>query len=367
MAGNAYRWCQTQPEVRFTALQQAVAEASQSVELDEVAIPKYMNTIIRDLGYEWSSIRETGEYGLKELPPMPLLDSWLFMASFIETQHIPHEMAKAIAKHSWVRKTQERLRYKFLGDPIFTDFYSRHWRHVDMTALTNEQLSEACKGLVSSKEKGLSKAELARSIAVDKLYHAYTGREDSPDYRVDYPLLYFTPDALRRGGSVRDAYNLVQGMEPPAQRYASLNAAERAHTQWIEDERRERLEKDKMLGMPYKYNSQLREICSDSGWYLPKDAMSMIDRGREHHNCVGNYTQRQLWNLEYNVRRAIVIFNKDTTAELEFHVDAQGYIKYDGRVVQCKTAYNKEGIPKGLPTIIDKLCGQPASLLIVTR
>jgi hypothetical protein len=120
----------------------------------------------------------------------------------------------------------------------------------------------------------------------------------------------------------------------------------------------------------YCYTPEFEKLVDSYGFIVPSGPAALVFRGEQHHNCVGNYTDRHT-RFDYSdgsyfstVSR--ILFTKHATLELSF-IESYGKIVAT-TVVQYKGAYNKNmKEPEALTNMRIALTGMPWAILDVTK
>jgi hypothetical protein len=301
-----------------------------------------------------------------------LKDAALFDAVLFYNHYVSYSLTLGtIAGKPWKLKTFNKLR------PYLAESESVRQLYLDVKDILDLTTPYFTVKDFLERAKCHSLQHFSPMSNLDWVCDMYVGKENTNSYAWN-AIDYFTIPALRRIGNTLKAMDGIHGMPMPAERFTSLKQAKKAHDEWMLAEK-ERLERQMdMLRIPYHYEKELVEIVEKHGWYLPKTPADMLQRGYDHHNCVGSYEVRQngCFPATYNRRdystRNIVIFNDEASAELSFR--SQGYVLGNegavitsGRVIQCKGKYNKDMNQNGLEGIINDLRGLDAYILSVYK
>jgi len=167
----------------------------------------------------------------------------------------------------------------------------------------------------------------------------------SGKYSKDYALILkcCTPRlirSLRTEQQLNNVYDLLSDTTHVIGHvFDSINEIQRVH-----DERTEREVEALMKtceGKSYVYDDTFRAIVEKHNMFLPLGPSSLVERGKQHHNCVGTYDARHLSNLSHDGKGEVMrlIFSK--TATIELKVQASHGLIVSTEVGQCKGQNNK--------------------------
>ena len=161
---------------------------------------------------------------------------------------------------------------------------------------------------------------------------------------------------------LRDVFDLIQD-SGCADNYVfnSINEIQKIH-----DERTER-ETQALLktctGKQYKYHEHFIEIVAQCGMFLPLGPASLVERGRQHNNCVGTYDDRHVSMSNKPIR---LFFSKTATLELHFELAHNRVVSTT--VNQYKGKHNKNvDADEQVTELRIRLTGLPIEELKVER
>jgi len=159
-----------------------------------------------------------------------------------------------------------------------------------------------------------------------------------------------------------------------ARQFDSINEIQRIH-----DERTER-ETAKLMascaGKHYSYMVAFKELIEEHNFFLPLGPGSLVERGKQHHNCVGTYDNKHLSNLTYtsepeeakNINGKVMrlIFSK--TATIEVHFEVRHGLIVGTSIGQCKGQNNQnKELTEDLTNLQIALTGRSCTILRIEK
>jgi hypothetical protein len=363
---SIYEWCKKDPK-RFEALRLWMCNYCYTGDVKEPyslnrpthswPFPKYVwNGLIVD-GYR-SHAKGFTSQGVRWYEDPELFDAVLYEQNYFGKSI---DASSRLAPR-WRLDTFNKLRVYLATDFDIKNFYHNYSTYLDLTEIGNKDVKSVMRELLDD-EHHASKGNAVNVYRYyRKLYTLYTGKvfkETEDDihkvYRWMHAVMYYTLPALRRIQDWDAAYDLLRGMAEPLVKFNSLNEAQTAHDVWMVEDRERRLKDNESLAYPYLYTPQLREVVERSGWRLPVTPMELIERGQEHHNCIGSYES------SFRRKKEMLLVLKDD-AEAELRLEFEDEFCVGGELIQCKGKFNKNMPNDGLQFLFDSLKGMKKEL-----
>jgi len=161
-----------------------------------------------------------------------------------------------------------------------------------------------------------------------------------------------------------DVYQLIEdtGLQTASdfKKFHSLNAIQKMH-----DDRTDR-EVAKLMenvgDMHYMYHPNYETLVKQAGFILPKGPASLIERGKQHRNCVGTYNDKCTQEAMNNCTVMRLLFSR--TATIELRLECMHDIIVSTKIEQSKGVGNKNiEVTPEFTNLRVALTGQPISIL----
>jgi hypothetical protein len=181
-------------------------------------------------------------------------------------------------------------------------------------------------------------------------------------------LLRCTPKLLRSissGQRMNDVYDLLADTDSTiGHQFDSINEIQRVH-----DERTER-ETEKLMksceGKSYIYTDEFLSIIKEHGFFMPLGPVSLVERGKQHKNCVGTYDNKHVSNAVNNNKVMRLVFSRTATIEVNIEIQHEKIVAVT--IGQCKGMHNKDQpYTEELSALRIALTGQSYQILVIEK